>query len=374
MPDPLRYIIVGLGTQGAQWCRLWLPRLQASGVAIPVAAADTNPERLRHAAEGLGLPQENLFADPIEALEKRRADFAIICVPPMQHEKLIEMALTFDLHVLCESPMADSFDACARIYRKIKAGKKKFAVAMTHRYEEDVAGMAMLLRKNAYGRVNYMVSRFSHALKKLLAWGRYRHEMQDPLLLEEGVHYLDLFRMLNDCNAKYIFAAGWNPSFGPYRGDTSALVTMEMENGVHCLFEGSVTAGSASYMGPNHYLRAECEHGTLELAQRQLRLITGGTIDAPREEALYPATQGQSWGNVLLVEKFCQWLKGGEEMATNVSDQMRLCAMLFAAIESSHTGKQIQFENYLKERMASTRKMPVRSSHADDPNWKSLDD
>jgi predicted dehydrogenase len=373
MSNPMRFILIGLGAHGAQWARLTMPRLMASGKAVPVAAVDSNPDRLRHAAEGLGLPPEQLFTDAAEALEKRRADFAIVCTPPMQHERIIDMALTFDVNVLCESPMADTFEGCARIYRKVKAQKRKFAVAMNHRYEPDMQALAMALGRNTYGRPHYMVSRFTHSLKKMLSWGRYRHEMSNPLLVEEGAHFLDLFRMFNNSNAKYVSAAGWNAPWGPYRGDTAALVTMEMENGVHCLFEGSVVNASAMNPGTNHYFRAECEHGTLEVNNHDLRLITGGTLDLPSEQLL-PVPSPELTGNVLMANRFCDWIAGGEPLPTNVSDNMRLCGMLFAAIESAHTGKQVDVAQFLHDRMAETRKARQEPKEEDQATWRSLDE
>src|SRR5258705_864192 len=124
MPDPLRYILIGAG---AVWCRNALPRLMASQKAMPVAAADSSEERLKFAQEYLQLTPQQCFTDPIEMLENRRADFAIITSPLPQHEKLIEAAITHDMHILCESPLADTIQATLRIYRRAENVQKKTA-------------------------------------------------------------------------------------------------------------------------------------------------------------------------------------------------------------------------------------------------------
>ena len=107
MPDPLRYILIGTGGAGAIWARNALPRLMEMQKAIPVAVADPSDERLQFAQEYLHLTPQNCFTDPMEAMENRRADFAIIAMPTPQHEKLIDAALTHDMHILCEAPVAD---------------------------------------------------------------------------------------------------------------------------------------------------------------------------------------------------------------------------------------------------------------------------
>src|SRR5258706_12682198 len=127
MPDPLRYILIGTGGAGATWCRSALPRLMAMQKAVPVAAADPSEDRLGFAREYFQLTPQQCFTDPMEVLENRRADFAIITTPLPQHEKLIEAAITHDMHILCEAPLADSIQATLRIYRRSKKGTKKQA-------------------------------------------------------------------------------------------------------------------------------------------------------------------------------------------------------------------------------------------------------
>jgi hypothetical protein len=56
-----------------------LPKLARLNKAVPVAAVDSNPEALRPAQEFLGVPAQHCFTDVTEALDARRADFALFC-------------------------------------------------------------------------------------------------------------------------------------------------------------------------------------------------------------------------------------------------------------------------------------------------------
>src|SRR5688572_23186111 len=154
MADPLRYILIGTGGAGATWCRNALPRLMANGKAIPAAAVDSSEERLKFAQEYLKVTPQHCFTDPMEALENRRAHFVIITSPLPQHEKLIDAALTHDMHILCEPPVTDTIQSTLRIYRASKSAKKKMAVAAAHRLDQDKQTFEHFLREPTFGKLN----------------------------------------------------------------------------------------------------------------------------------------------------------------------------------------------------------------------------
>src|SRR5262249_1852679 len=81
MSDTLRYIQVGVGTQGALWCRSVLPRLAQLGKAVCVGAVDANSERLKFPQEYLGLRPDQCFSSLIEALDSQAAHFVINSTP-----------------------------------------------------------------------------------------------------------------------------------------------------------------------------------------------------------------------------------------------------------------------------------------------------
>lgn len=354
MDAALRYIIVGTGGFGAYWVRTILPKLSELGKAVCVAAVDQHADRLTAAQQALNLPASQCFTDPFEAFERRRADFAIICVPPHHHERMVDMALTFDLHILSEGPIAETMDASLRIYRKVKAARRKMAVNMSPRFEQDKQTLDRLVRSRRYGRLNYLVCRFTENARRAPAWGRFRHEMNDPLLIEAAYYHLDILRMLAEDSAKTVFANTWNPPWGEYHGDSTALLTVEMNNGVHCVYEGAKASGSTLNGWGNEYIRAECEHGTLELDRRQLRLITGGAAEYPKVEDI-PLVNQPSWGTLLLAEMFCDWLNGAIEPPTTLSDTIRYSALPFAAIESARTGKAVDVREFLNRHTEATR-------------------
>ena len=355
MPDPLRYILFGAGGVGAIWARNALPRLMEMQKAIPAAVVDSSDERLQFAQDYLHVTPQNCFTDPMEAMENRRADFAIIATPTPQHEKLIDAALDHDMHILCEAPIADTIQSTLKIYRRSKNSKKKFAVASSYRLDQDKQTLEHFLREPDFGKLNYLVMRFTQNLRQHGSWGAHRHLMNDPLLLEAAIHHFDIIRGLTDCKeAASIYTHSWSSPWAQYRGDTAALVTIEMTNGAKCFYEGSlVNSASLNDLG-EEYIRAECSSATLELDRRSLKLIKGGAHDAPTSEPL-PMLEQEIWAQAWVGELFCDWLRGGNDPPGNISDYVYSAAMVFAAIESATKQMQIDVQSFLKQHVTATR-------------------
>jgi hypothetical protein len=125
---------------------------------------------------------------------------------------------------------------------------------------------------------------------------------------------------------------------------------MQTENGIRCFCEGAKANASTLNGWGNDYLRAECQHETLELDRRCLRVPRGGPWHTPVREEL-PLLVQPAWTNAWLAELFCQWLLGGPEPPNSLDDNIRCAALLFAAIESALTGEVVDVEEFLRRHM-----------------------
>jgi predicted dehydrogenase len=354
MPKPYRFIIVGTGGMGAGWCRGTMARLQTMGKAKAVAAMDINPAALVNAEQGLGLPKNKLYTDMKKAFDENPADFAIVVTPPAFHESVVNMALDHDMHVLSEKPITDNIDSTCRVYKRVKAAGKKMAVTLSHRFDQDKQSLEREIKSGKYGRMNYVVCRFTHNCRKFASWGKFRHEIPDPLLIEGTVHHFDIMRALTGSDAKTVYALTWNPPWGEFAGDSTGLIIMDMMNGSRAMYEGA-KANACTYNGWGHeYFRAECENGTLELDQRWLRVLRDGGWGRPLAEDLRLAEQ-PVWRNEWIAEMFCDWLDGGDPPACHLDDEIQCHALLFAAIESAHTHQPVDVQAYLKKHLDATK-------------------
>jgi predicted dehydrogenase len=345
-----RFIHVGTGGWGRYWSRTVIPHLLERGIAEPVAAVDVNPDNLVNAQAGYGIDPSRCYTDAVRAFAEQPADFAIVVVPPAHHEAIIDLALAAGCHVLCEKPVADTMEASARIYHKVTRAGRKMAVTMSHRFDRDKQTLERLVRSGAYGPVSYIVGRLALNNRRFGDWGEFRHRIADPLLIEGAVHQFGIIRGLAGANARTVYANGWNPPWGEYAGDSTALAVLEMENGVRASYEGSKTNASTMSPWDEEYWRVECRDGTLELDRRELRLLRGGPNDVPTIEPV-ALDEGAAWMNPLLAQRFVEWLDGGPPVATRIEDSIHDTALTMAAIESAHSGQVVDVPAYVRVHM-----------------------
>ena len=344
---PHRMIQVGTGGFGASWCRNFLPPNISDGLIEVVAAVDLNPDALANAREHLKLPPEKCYTDLERAFDENPADFCTVVVPPWHHESVVDQALSHDMHVLSEKPIADTFEAACRIARKVESTGKKMAVTMSHRFDADKTTLRRLLRAGDVGALDYLVCRFTDNCRAFGSMGPFRHKMDHPLLIDGAVHHLDFLADFAGAPCETIYARTWNPKWGQYASDSQALVTMDFANGVKATYEGALSNAAALNTWCKEYVRAECEGGTVVMDHRRIRVLRK---DA--EPRTVPLLEQPKWQNAWLVEKFVNWLDGGPPMETNVADNLRSLALVFAAIESAATRRPVSLPDFL-ERAAS---------------------
>jgi len=364
------FIQVGTGGQGARWCRESMTPNVEAGLVEPVAAADVDADALEHAREGLGLPEERCYTDAEEAIAAHadEADFCTVVVPPWVHEEVIEVATDHDLHVLSEKPIADTLAASCRIARRVAEAGVKMGVTMSHRFDRDKTTLRRAMAGGEYGPVDYLACRFTCNARKYGAWGAFRHEIDDPLLIEGGVHHLDILADLAAAverepgpdhsgavaRCDRLTAETWTPEWGDYAGPAQALATLRFENDVRATYEGAKTNAQRLNGWSHEYVRAECRDATLVLDGREARAYEhdpdgptiGGSLAADerdgerRGEAIDPVGEADDrWSNALLIQRFVEWLDGGPAMATAVEDNLQSMALVEAAIEAGETGE-----------------------------------
>ncbi|MEY7851023.1 Gfo/Idh/MocA family protein [Natrarchaeobius sp. A-rgal3] len=350
-------IQVGTGGQGERWCTQYLPPNVEDDLIDVVAAVDVDEAMLENAKGGLGLTDSQCYTDVEEAFADHDADFCTIVVPPNVHEQVVDRALEYDLHILSEKPIADSLEASVRIAEKVERAGAKMGVTMSHRFDRDKTTLRRELESNEHGPLDYLMLRFTCNCRSYGSWGAFRHDIEDTLMIEGGVHHLDILADLAGAPCETLYAQTWLPEWGEYAGDAQALVNLTFENGTRAVYEGAKTNAAALNGWGHEYVRAECRDSTLVLDGRELERYAydpsvepqlGEGVDGRRGESI-PLLEGEKWANTWLVERFVEWLDGGEPMATNVQDNLHSMALVEAAIESSTTGEPVAVQELLED-------------------------
>jgi len=358
-----KLIQIGTGNRGRAWSNTLLPPLIEEGRIEPVAAVDTDPDALSH--KPYGLPEDKLYTDVRRAFDETDADIALIVTPPGVHEQAGDAALAHDCHVLSEKPIADTLEGSCRIAQKVEAAGKKMAVTMSHRFDDDKTTLREEIWSGRHGRLDYLVCRFTCDCRMFGDWGAsFRHEIPDTLMVEGAVHHLDILADIasagTDARCDTIYAQTWNPAWGEFGGDSQALVTMAMDNGVKAVYEGAKCNAVGLNGWAREYIRAECELGTLIMDHRRVECFP----HRPDERSCYcregegetvAPRQQRYWKDTWITEDFLDWLDGGQPSATHVEANLQSVALIFAGIESSRTGQPVKVQEFLARAQAKVR-------------------
>lgn len=213
--------------------------------------------------------------------------------------------------------------------------------------------MRQVLRDGGLGRINYIVARFAADYREYGAWGAaFRHEIPHALLVEGGVHHLDMLRNLSDGDCDKIAGWEWNPPWSTSKGEFCNLYVLSMTNGVRASYEGSGTAAGEQSSWRDEYYRAECEQGAVTVGRDRIvrihRFARGRGLLTEEVPTIRPRFEEHRW----IVNEFLDWLDGGPEPATVLRDNIQTTAMVFAAIEASRTGRVIDVADMVRGALA----------------------
>ncbi|MEF8882270.1 MAG: Gfo/Idh/MocA family oxidoreductase [Halapricum sp.] len=352
-----RVIHVGCGGWGAMWCHNFLPVNVEDDTIEVVAAVDRDQDALQNAREGLGLPQERCYTDAERAFAVHDAEFATLVVPPGERKPLVGTALEYDLDLLTEKPIAPTLEEAVEVAETVESAGAKMAVTMSHRFDRDKTTLRRRIQTGEFGPLDYLVMRFTQRYRQRDEWVAGRpYEMEHPLLVEGGVHHLDLLASLAGAKCERLYARTWNPEWSDFAGDSQVLVTMEFENDTRATYEGATTNAVALNGWENEYIRAECRGATLELDARELTAYPYDPDAEPRHNAAGPSEgesipldDGEKWMNAWLVERFTEWRSGDEPMETRVSENLQSMALIEAAMRSSEREESVMVQELLEQ-------------------------
>ena len=334
-----RCLMIGAGGMAAQWIRRFFPPFE--GRMKVVGLVDVREEALRDSGDFLGLPVSSRFTDLTQAFEQVEADFCTIVIPPAFHEEAVMRAVERRLPILSEKPMADTWEACGRIYRAVTEAGLKMHVVQNYRFTPRIMTLKSVLERGDLGAVRYVTARFAADYRVRGAWGAFRHEIPHSLLVEGSVHHFDQIRNLSGSDCAQISGWEWNPPNASFDGECVGLYVMRMESDIRAAYEGNCLEGGTQNSWHREFYRVECEGGAVAVDRddvvRVFRHTPGAGVQV---DELAPARRAHE-GHCAIVEQFLDWLDGGPTPPTVLQDNIKSAAMLFGAIEASAAGQVV---------------------------------
>jgi predicted dehydrogenase len=338
----IRTLLVGLGTRGRHWARVIAENPHSSlvaGVDPSVNAMQTLQEKLPQ----LEFPH---LTDLEAALEQFKPDCVVLSTPPSVHLEQITACAKRGIPVLCEKPLAlDAATARACVDVAEKAGIH-LGVGMNFRYLETTKKsreyiLGGKLGQVGFGRINYW--RYRDGKRPLL--NKYPLTMDQPMLLEQSIHHLDLARFIYNSEVKRIWGRTTNPPWSMYASDATVAAWLEFENGVELQYFGT-------WMGTNskNEFQWRTDGSAGMLFQRDifagLEYWASGTT-TPEEISFEPQedfvddTRG-------LFEDFLCAVRQEPSTYPSGRDHLMTMALTLACAESSKQGQTLDLLEYAK--------------------------
>lgn len=232
-------------------------------------------------------------------------DAVIICTFNKYAPEYTIKALNAGLHVFCEKPPARTSKELEEVRTAEMATGLVLKYGFNHRYHHSVIEAKKLLENNVFGKLLWMRGVYGKAGGNKFAenWRNNKEESGGGILIDQGIHMLDLMRFFagDFTQIKSMVQTNyWDISV-----EDNAFAIMQTENGVMATIHSSATqwrhkfllemSFENGYINLDGILSSTRSYGdeTLCIAKRQFENETFA-MGKPREEKIYFDTD-ESW-------------------------------------------------------------------------------
>jgi predicted dehydrogenase len=328
-------LLVGAGSMGKAWAK----NLRDCPDVELAAWMDILPNAAAEAIENLQLSAVAPYDDLGKALRESQPDFVVDVTIPEAHRDVTIQSLAAGIPVLGEKPMSTSMASARQMLAASAKAGKLYMVSQSRRYDPRVLAFRAGIHKYA-GDIGILTSDFFLAPH----FGGFREQMPSPLILDMAIHTFDNARQISGQDPISVYCHEFNPAWSWYAGASSATAIFEMSGHLQFTYNGSWCAQGLNTSWNSHW-RAFGRHGAATwdgehdpIAQRVTK--PEGFLH-PTEQFAIPIDHSTPQGIAGSLREFLHALRTGETPQGECHDNIKSLAMVFAAIESSQTGKRV---------------------------------
>ncbi len=341
MRSPTRLRGAGIGAgyfapfQYEAWTRI--PEVEITAIF------NRSEERARALMSQYGL--RRYYSDWKEMIDSERPDFVDIITPPETHEEMCAYAAKRGVNIICQKPLAPSFETCERIVKDAEAAGVRFMVHENWRWQPWYRAIKEISEARTIGDFTHI-----HFFMRMGdGWGEDAYLARQPffrsyprlLIYETGVHFIDTFRyLLGEVTSVFANLKRLNPII---QGEDSAQLFLKFESGATAVWDA------------NRYNEIEAESPRLTFGQ--LRIDgTGGHLTMDTEANLRLKVLGQAarsieypWENknfagdcvYALQRHFVDCMLSGKDFESNGKDYLETVKVMEAAYASAINSKPV---------------------------------
>nr|WP_300885758.1 Gfo/Idh/MocA family oxidoreductase [uncultured Schaedlerella sp.] len=318
-----------------------------------VAVADTNPDQLKDAPEGV-----ETYANIDEMLANADINVVMVSTPNPSHPEMVKKAAAAKKHVICEKPAAMSIAEYDEMVAACKDNGVLFTVHQQRRWDKDYRIMKEVYDKNLVGDMYIIKSQLYGVNGNMHDWHIYP-EMGGGMLYDWGVHLID--QMLDMVKSEVVSLYADVQNVINENVDDYFKIILKFKNGVTAEIElGTyyLTPKRAWFIGGKKGSAIIDGFGGEGKIVRTAHLLE----NVPGKITMTAAGPTRSFGppepgllseeplpevNVAhrnYFEHFLKAFNGEEEIIVKPEQVRRVLRLMDAVRESAKTGKSIAFE------------------------------
>lgn len=335
----LRFAVIGTGF----WSNYQIPAWKELGGVELVAVCNRTREKAEDVAAKFGIPK--VYETAKELMENEELDFVDIITDVNTHADFTLLAAEKGIDVICQKPMAPSFEVSKKMVECCKKKNVQFFVHENFRWQAPVRALKKVMDEGVIGTPFKARLSFCSAFP-VFDNQPFLAELEHFILTDIGSHVLDMCRFLfGEARNLYCVTQKVNQKI---KGEDVANVLMQMESGLHCYAEMSYASILEKEAFPQTLVLVEGDKGSLNLANDfELRVTTrNGTTAQKIEPAMYdwldPDYAVVHSSIVDCNRDILNGLSGGKAETTG-EDNLKTVQLVWAAYESASTGKVINF-------------------------------
>ena len=330
----LKGITVGCGFFGNIHLEGW-NRIESARI---VAVVDRGEKRGKQAAERF---DARAYSDLEAAIAKESPDFVDIATPPDSHLKLVEVAAAVGCHVLCQKPIAPTWEESVKLVETCKGHNVRLMINENWRWQPWYRQIKGLIESGIIGKV-VTITLTRHEADALctppFANQPYFVNMERFLLIESVIHLIDVARFMGG-EIREVFCDMRRVS-GVTRGEDSVYVHLSLDDGAWGMIY-STRCSEADMEDPVcDYARVEGKNGFIRLDRDGV--ITVKPLFKPAFEHEYEIPKVGYRGDSCraALQHFADCVLANEPFETEGEDYLKqVMRTVFAGYESAQTRK-----------------------------------
>jgi D-apiose dehydrogenase len=328
--------LVGAGYAGTIQAGIWAGRSDASVIGI----YDLDPARAAHVGRAYGIPVYHNLDLLVGHPQVNAVDIAS---PASAHGTAVRVAVTHRKHVLCQKPLALSYEEAAAMVRMCEESGVRLMVNENWRWRPWYRAARQVVQDGVLGALVYLDVAYDDPLTDdgrprqpggVDAAGRPLADRR--IILDVAPHILDVVRFLFGQPAD-VFARAMSANPADARCEDVAIISLG--------YPGRIAEVRLSWMStlPRHFqpdiLTLEGENGTLRLDHQGML-----TVKFHGQPARHIAVETRdfyqmSWKST--INHFAESLQSGAIFDTGGHDNLDTLRILFAAYESVASGRVV---------------------------------